>query len=109
MTDVQWEELMDVYIFFKYSILDKLLLAEKCPKLGKHLPNAGYDNQSCRILTFLNPIHQKRIPKYNIYSGILFYTNVSISTALQGWKEVNICVRVVIRCAYVTLNEFHNN
>ena len=31
----------------------KLLLAKKRPKLGIQLPNAGDDNQSCRILTVL--------------------------------------------------------
>ena len=32
------------------SILTKLLLAKKRPKLGIQLPNAGDDNQSYRLL-----------------------------------------------------------
>ena len=48
--------------FFILSILTKLLLAKKSPKLGIQLPNGGYDNQSCRILTvILNRIEQLRI------------------------------------------------
>ena len=31
----------------------KLLLAKKCPKLGKHIPNDGYDNQRCHILMII--------------------------------------------------------
>ena len=72
----------------------KLLLALKCPKLGVQLPNAGDDNQSCRILTVIfNRIEQLRIPKYNLYSSTFFYTNVSISTAL--WCSV-FCVLFVL-------------
>ena len=37
----------------KLSLLAKLLLAKKRPKLVIQLPNAGDDNQSCRILTVL--------------------------------------------------------
>ena len=32
------------------SILAKLLLPKKRPKLGMQIPNAGDDNQSCHIL-----------------------------------------------------------
>ena len=40
-----------------FSILAKLLLAKKYPKLGIQLLNAGDDNQSCLILTgFFNRI-----------------------------------------------------
>ena len=61
-----------------------LLLAKKRPKLGIQLRNAGDDNQSCRILTVLfKRIDRLRVPKYNIYSSTLFYTNVSISTSLR--------------------------
>ena len=90
--------------FTKLSILAKLLLAQKRPKFGIQLPNAGCDNQSCRIFTVLfNRIEQLQNMKYNIYSSTLFYTNVSISTALRGGaqdtppQEVNICVPRVIR------------
>ena len=49
------------------------------------LPNNGYDNQGCHILTFLfDQIDRLQVPKYNIYSSTLLYTNVSISTSLQG-------------------------
>ena len=70
--------------FSKFSILAKLLLAKKRPKLGVQLPNAGDDNQSCHILTvFFNRIDHVRIPKYNLYSSTIFCTNVSISTAIR--------------------------
>ena len=50
----------------------------------QQLPSAGDDNQSCRILTVIfNRTDQLRIPDYNIYSGTLLYTNISISTALR--------------------------
>ena len=66
------------------QILTKSWLAQKHPKYGIHLPNAGDDNQSCRILTVLfNWINQLRIKKYNLCSINLFYTNVSISTVLR--------------------------
>ena len=43
------------------------------------LPNAGYDNQSCPILTDLfNQIDRLRVTQYNIYSDTLLYTNVLI-------------------------------
>ena len=49
-----------------------------------HIPNDGDDNQSCRILTVLfNRINWLRVPYYNIYSGTLFYINVSISRLLR--------------------------
>ena len=47
----------------------KILLALKRPKLGIQLPNSGYHNQSCHILTVI---------------FTLFYTNVSISTSIHG-------------------------
>ena len=37
----------------QFLIFVKFLLAEKCPKLGIQLPNAGDDNQSCHILTII--------------------------------------------------------
>ena len=40
-------------IFYKESILTKSLLAKKRPKLGIQLPNAGDNNQSCRLLTVI--------------------------------------------------------
>ena len=36
-----------------FSILAKLLLAKKYPKLGIQLPNTRDDNQSCHILLLL--------------------------------------------------------
>ena len=73
---------MDV---IKFSILEKLLLAKKRLKLGIHLPNAVYNNQSCHILTVLfDRIDQLRVPEYNIYSNTLIYTNVLIYTLLRG-------------------------
>ena len=39
--------------FSKFSILAQLLLAKKYPKLGIQIPNAGYDNQSCHLLTVI--------------------------------------------------------
>ena len=49
------------------------------------LPNAGDDNQSCRILTVLfNRIDWLWVQQYNIYSSTLFYTNVLISTLIRG-------------------------
>ena len=59
--------------------------AKKGPKLGIQIPNAGDDNQSCHTLTVIfDQSDWLRVPKYNIYSSNLFYTNVSISTSLQG-------------------------
>ena len=60
-----------------------LLLAKKQPKLGIQLPNAEYENQSCCILMVIfNQINWLQAPQYNLYSGALFYTNVTISTLL---------------------------
>ena len=39
----------------------------------------------CHILTVIfDWIYWLRVPKYNLYSGTLFYKNVSISTLIQG-------------------------
>ena len=86
MSDVQGGDLLShKMILPNISILDKLLLVKKCPKLGIQIPNAGDDNQSCRILTVLfNQIDQLQVPRYNLYSSTLFYTNVSISISLHG-------------------------
>ena len=52
-----------VKVFSNLSILDKLLLVLKHPKLGIQLPNAVDDNQSCHILTVIfNKIVQLQIP-----------------------------------------------
>ena len=60
----------------------------KCPKLGIQLSNAGDKNLNCRILTVIfNQINRLRVPKYYLCSIDLFYTDVSISTSVQG------CVR----------------
>ena len=51
-----------VKVFSKFSLLTKLLLAKKYPKLGIQLPNAGDDNRSCCILTVIfNRIEPLRI------------------------------------------------
>ena len=50
MVDVQGGDLSASKVFPKFSILAELRLAKKCPKVDIHLPYAGYDNQSCRIL-----------------------------------------------------------
>ena len=73
------------WFFSNFSILAKLLLAKKCPKWGIRIPNAGDDNQGCRILTvILNRIDWLWVMKYNLYSINLLYTNESISTSLWG-------------------------
>ena len=78
-----------VKIFSKFSILARLLLAKKCPKLGIQFPNAGYDNQSFHMLMVIfNRIEHQWIPKYNIYSITIFYTNVSTYTSLRGYVKV---------------------
>ena len=57
----------------------------KIPKSGIQLPNAGDDNQKCRILTFLfNSIDWLWVTQYNIYSSTLLYINVLIYTMLRG-------------------------
>ena len=49
--------------FYKFSILDKLLLAKEHPKLGILLPNYGGDNQSCHILKVIfNKIYWLKFP-----------------------------------------------
>ena len=63
------------------------------------LPNAGYDNQSCRILTVIfNRINQLQVIKYNIYSNTLIYTNVTTATALWGCDFTNIDSVVLWAC-----------
>ena len=58
---------------------------EKAEVTLKMLANVGYDNQSYHILTVnLNQIKQLWIPWYNLFSSTLFYTNVSIYTAIWG-------------------------
>ena len=48
--------------FPKFSILDKLLVSGKHPKLGIQLPNARDNNQSCCLLTVVfNQINQLRV------------------------------------------------
>ena len=72
-------------LFIPISILAKLYLSKKCPKFGIQLPNTGYDNHICHILTvILNRIQWLQIQKYIIDSITLFYRSVSISIALQG-------------------------
>ena len=71
--------------FTKFSILAKLLLAKKHPKLGIQLPNAGDENRGFHMLTvIIRLIYWLWVTEYNIYSSNLFYTNVSISTSLRG-------------------------
>ena len=58
MVDVKGCDLLDhKRISPKFTILSKLLLPKKCPKLGIQIPNNGDDNQSHHILlVFLNQI-----------------------------------------------------
>ena len=75
--------------FSKFSILAKFLLAKGRPILGIQLPNVGDDNQSCHILTVIfDKIHWLWVPKYNVYSSILFYKNLLISTSFRGCGSV---------------------
>ena len=63
MSDVQGGDLSARRIISKLSILAKLLLAKKRPRLGLQLPNAGDDNQSCHILTVIvNRVDRLRVP-----------------------------------------------
>ena len=79
-----------VKVFPLFSILDKLLLAKKRPKLGIQLINAEDDNQSCHIsLVLFDIIYQLRVLKYNLYSSTLFYTNVLISTYPWGGAKLH--------------------
>ena len=56
----------------------------KRPKVGIQLPNSGDDNQGCHILRVIfNQMDRLRVTQYNIYSGTLFYTNLSNFTSLQ--------------------------
>ena len=88
-----------VKLFFILPILTKLLLALKCPKLGIQLPNAGDDNQSCRILTVLfNRTEQLHTMYYNIFSSTLIYTNAMIATSLQGGDHHHQDPTKVIHC-----------
>ena len=83
----------------QFLIFVKFLLAEKCPKLGIQLPNAGDDNQSCRILTVLfNRTEQLHTMYYNIFSSTLIYTNVMIATSLQGGDHHHQDPTKVIHC-----------
>ena len=62
----------------------KLLLAKKYPKLGKQIPNAGDDDQSCHILTVLfDRIDRLRVPQFNLFSSNLFY--------IQMYRFIHSC------------------
>ena len=70
MSDVQGGDILaPKSILPTFSILDKVLLCLKRPKLCMQIPYAGDDTQSCCILTtILNQVNRLRVPKYNFYS-----------------------------------------
>ena len=76
--------------FSKLSILAKLLLDKKCPKLGIQLPNYGEDNQSYHTsMIILNQNTWLRVMYYSFCSGTLFYTNVLIFTWRWGGVQLS--------------------
>ena len=78
--------------FSKLSILAMLLLAQKRPKLGIWLPNAGYDNQSCHILTVIL-IKLISYGYHSIISTVVLYS----MQMYEFYTSTGVCVWVGFR------------